>query len=203
MIFMIKVILMDLGGVYFTEGKKIAIERISKKFSVNPEKLRKSLSKDISREWRKGKINEKYFVKILARKLNVEEKKAKEMIRIWHDSYTPRNGMNRIVKKLRKNYKVVVLSGNTKERIRYIDNKYNFQKEFDKCLYSFTFGINKPESRIFKASIKKMKVKPKECVMIDDSDKFLRNVKKAGGLAIRFRNPKKLQSDLRSIGVIV
>src|SRR3989344_7867289 len=122
-------------------------------------------------------------------------------MKIWHDSYRPRKDMNTIIKKLRKNYKVVVLSGNTKERVKYLNNKYNFQKEFDKCLYSFIFGINKPEARIFRSAIKKLKVKPNECVMIDDSDKFLRHVKRSGGFGIRFRNPEKLQSDLRSIGV--
>ena len=201
---MIKVIFMDLGGVYFTEGKKIAIERIEKKLSINMKKLNQSISyKEHAALWRRGKINQKEFIKKISKEFDIIKETATGIVRIWHDSYRPKNDMKILIRKLRKNYKVVVLSGNTRERVRYIDNKHDFQKEFDKCLYSFTFGINKPDARIFKSAIKKLKIKPNESVMIDDSDKFLRNVKRSGGLVIRFRNPKKLQSDLRDIGVIV
>jgi len=200
---MIKVILMDLGGVYFTNGKKEAIKKASKKFSLSPKKMNDAISQKsyYGGLWRKGRISEKEFAKGASKKLKITTETMQDIIKIWHNSYKPHKGMRKIVRKLRENYKVVILSGNTKERVKYVDRKFKFEEEFDRVLYSFTLKLNKPKPSVFKAAVKKLRVKPENCLVVDDNKQFISAVRKLNANAILFSNPKQLIRDLKKSGV--
>jgi len=48
-------------------------------------------------------------------------------------------------------------------------------------------GIDKPSAELFKRAVKKMSVKPHDCIVIDDYKEFLDAVKKTGAKTILFK----------------
>ena len=54
---MIKTIIFDLGGVYFTNGTKIFTDVLNKKYGISEEKLKEVLQGKLGSEYRTGKIS--------------------------------------------------------------------------------------------------------------------------------------------------
>ena len=204
---MIKTIVIDLGGVYFENGTKIALPKIYKLVNVPKEKVDEIFCGYPHKEgwlYRRGKISKKKFWKAAVKKLKINKKMVSKLQEIWNSSYKPIKGVKEIVAKLRKNYKVIAFSGTTKERTEYQNKKYGLLKDFDDFVLSFEVGFTKREIEFYKILLKrlgKMKCKPEECILIDDTKMVLGIAKSFGLKTILFKNPKQLKSDLWKLGV--
>ena len=53
---MIKTVIFDLGGVYFTDGTKRAVDVISERYGVSKDKVKEVFSNNLGLEYRRGKI---------------------------------------------------------------------------------------------------------------------------------------------------
>ncbi|MBI2578133.1 MAG: HAD-IA family hydrolase [Candidatus Aenigmarchaeota archaeon] len=195
------VIMLDFGGVYFTHGRSIGMKRIARKFMMPEKTVAGSFSGNYYKKYHEGKAGPAEFWKGVSGKLKISRKQAREMEKIWFSSYVPLREMKQLVRKLRKKYRVVVLSGNIRERVRYLDRKYRVLKEFHGHHFSFDHGFAKPDVRLFKSAARKMRLRPAECIVVDDSKEFLEAVKKTGAKTIMFKNAKQLERALRNYGV--
>jgi FMN phosphatase YigB (HAD superfamily) len=203
---MINVIIFDLGGVYFTDGTSIAIEKASK--LLTRKKATYIFKGRDALLYRRGTINRKEFWKRIGKYLNTDEKTCDKLEEIWHSSYELNKGMKQLVRRLRKKYKVIVFSGITKEKTEYLDKKYKFKREFDMPFFSFKYGFEKTDAKncvvmLKKIMLKKLKIKPEKYVLIDDKEKFIEQSKRSGINAILFRNITQLKRDLIKLGVEV
>ncbi len=195
----IKFVICDLGGVYFTDGSSIAFHKI-KKFIKSQDSHKDRLINELFREapgkegylLRIGKLSSKEFWKIVSHKLNLNREQIFTIKEMWHSSYKPVKGMRPLIRKLRKNYEVVAFSGNTKERVKYLDEKYGLLNEFDDFVFSFEHGMNKKSPKFYKILLKIIKAKPEECVIIDDREKFLKMAKNLGMKTILFKDADNL-----------
>jgi HAD superfamily hydrolase (TIGR01509 family) len=201
---MIKIIAVDLGGVYFESGTKIVLKQIYKIANAPKKKVDeifKSYPKKEGELYHKGKITKQKFWNAAAKKLEVNEKFIPELQEIWHSSYKPIKGMKELVSELRKNYKVVAFSGNIKERIKYLNEKYKLNKDFDDFVLSFDVGFDKREKEFYRILLEKIKCKSKECLFVDDRQDFLNIAKLLGIKTIPFKNAEQLKFDLRKFGI--
>ncbi|MBI2129222.1 HAD family phosphatase [Candidatus Woesearchaeota archaeon] len=199
---MIKAIIFDLGGVYFSPGTEIAYEKLVKEFPhINSEKVRLIMrGGKLSRGYKSGKYSKKEFwkkAKELAG-LNFDDKK---FSKIWNSSYTLNTDVKNIVIKLRKNYKIAVLSGNIRERIRFLNKKHGFKKNFDVIVFSYMVGASKPKLKIYNEVLKRLKSKADECIFIDNSRKMLKPAEKLGMRTLLFKNAKQLRKELCFFGI--
>ena len=198
----IKIILIDLGGVYFENGTKITTEKLYK--SINkPKKIIDEVFKSRPlREgflYRKGKMSKQEFWRVAVEKLGLSKDKVPELRELWFSSYTPIQKTKDVVLKLKENYKIVACSGHMKERIDYLDNKYDFKESFDDFFLSHEIGFHKWEPHFWKILAKKYN--PKESIFIDDEQRFFDFAQKQGFKTIIFENPKQLISDLKNLGI--
>ena len=200
---MIKTIVFDLGGVFFTSGTQIALKKTYKFVDVSKKKVNEVFRGSKRKLHGKGKITREEFWKEAQKKLKINKNQALRLEEIWHSSYKPNKGMEGIVKKLRKNYRVIVFSGNIRERVEYLDKKYGLYDRFDELLLSCEEGTNKREIKFYKILLKRIRCKPKECVCIDDSERVLALEKSLGMKTILFKNAKQLKSDLKKLGIKV
>lgn len=148
-----------------------------------------------------GKITQDMFWQRVTKYLNVDKKVTQDMEKTWFNSYKIRKEMPEIIEKLRRNYKVVVVSGNLRERVEFLNKKFNLHKIFDSYFYSFDYGTNKPSADLCKFVFRKLRIDPEECVMIDDNKKYLLNVKKLRVKIIQFSNPNNLKKDLKNLSI--
>ncbi|MFH1582684.1 MAG: HAD-IA family hydrolase [bacterium] len=199
----IKVIILDFGGTFFTAGTGIAIDKAANKLGLPKSKIELILrDKGDGALYRLGKIDAKTFWDRAKKKFDINSRQAKEIELIWHSSYKPNKGMMALVRKLKKKYKIVVVSGNAPERVRYLKKKYSLDKLFDNYFFSFQYGVTKPSPKLFEISLARLKVKPEECLIIDDSKKTMGRAKKLDCKMLLFKNAAQTTRDLTKLGIL-
>ena len=199
---MIKTIIFDLGGVYFTDGTKTAIDKISKKYKLSRESVENLLKPGptLAQEYRRGNITANQFWDKFKKSLNIKAEN-KDLAGMWIKNFTIIKGTIKVIKRLkRKGIKVYFLSDAIKERIQYLQAKYSFLDIFDGGTFSYKVHRSKFESdEIFKIALKKTKEIPQNIVFIDDRERYVKKAVNLGMKGIVFKNPKQLNNELNKI----
>jgi putative hydrolase of the HAD superfamily len=148
----------------------------------------------------RGKITESEYLNSIKKLLKKPKKQLREEIRREFKKIVE---TEKILKKLKKNYKLFLLSNHVREWVKEIKKNHSFFELFEKEYFSFDFKTIKPEKKFFKLFLKEQKLKPSEIVFIDDS---MENILKATSLGIKsihFKNGKQLTLELKRAGVKV
>jgi len=166
---MIKVLMLDFGGVYFRDGYHVFMTKLAEKYSIPREVVVKVVLDDFvyGTGFVVGKAGEREALTGAFEKLGVSEdwRECHKRILNW---YTPREGLIRFVKSLRGRFKICLLSDQT-DYIMELEEKYRFFKDFDLLVISTQVGTAKPGVEIFNIALKLLKVKPEEVVFVDDN----------------------------------
>ncbi len=195
----IKTIIFDLGGVYLNRGLWTFWDYIEDKFGIPAQEVRKNFLEYYG-PYFSGEISEKNFWQQHLKDLKIK-KDWKNLRKILLDSFKPQKEMPELINKLRKNYRIGLLSDQTKEWWPYLDKKYEISKNFDFTVISYKIGFNKPQPEIYKIALKKSKCKSEECLFIDDLEHNLEPAKKLGMKTLFFENPKQIKKELERSGI--
>ena len=200
----IKFIVLDLGGVYFTDGTTIGLRKIKQivngKDKIIDELFRESPEKE-GYLFRIGRLSSEEFWKIVSEKLGISIDKVSEIREVWHGSYKPNKGMKELIQKLRKKYKVVAFSNIMKERADYLDEKYGFLKYFDVFVFSCEHGMTKRNPEFFKKMLEIIKANVEDCLFVDDKEDYLKVAKNLGMKTIMFKDSDSILKELENFGV--
>ena len=203
----IKTIVFDLGGVYFTSGSILAIEKIKEIYNIEDETLLREIFTDKPKTegylLRKGLITIDEFEEQLFKKLGINRKERKHTRYIWFGSYCVHYGIEELLQLLKRNYRLVIFSGNVRERIEYLDEKCNFLRYFDDTVFSFDYQKNKNEIEFYKELIKHLDCEPSEALLIDDEKKNILIARSLGLNGIHYYYTEKLINDLKKFGINV
>lgn len=197
---MYKCFFFDLGGVVFTNGTQKFISRLARRYPYPREKIAQIVNGQMATLYREAKITRDQFWDYVFKNLDLKET-ADKLEREWFANYKLVPETKKLIQELSKKYKIFCLSDSFKERIAWLDQKYNFLSWFDGGVFSFAVGARKPNPLIFKVALKKARAKQEEVIFIDDK---LKNIKAAEKLSIKtilFVSPKKLKSDIRKLGL--
>ena len=196
------VIFIDFGGVYFRSSVPI-IGKFAKKLGISEKKMYEAL---MGPNWAAhviGKSDENKYWRYVAEKLNISEKQAYQIRKAWYGYSFPNKGMALLITKLKKKYTVAALSSIIIGWVEALEKKYKISNHFHEHHYTYDHGIDKPSEKFFLSAAKKMKVKPEDCIVVDDMKVFLDAVKRTGARTILFKNAKQLEAQLRKMGVEV
>ncbi|MBU1000292.1 HAD family phosphatase [Patescibacteria group bacterium] len=117
-------------------------------------------------------------------------------------NFTEIKGTREIIEKLKKeDYTLILLSNHGKEWVEYCERKYSYHKLFKHVIYSFQVGFTKPNKRIFLLTLKKLQVKPQECLFIDDYINNIITAEKLGFNVIQFTSAKNLEKKLKEFKI--
>ncbi len=202
---MIKVVSVDLGGVLFTEGRKV-LTQLNQKHNYDDTKIFQLIRGRHSKaaaDWRRGKISEEKFWN------NVEDNLPRHydvglIKKMWWDGYELDQNFFVLAKKIKNNgYKIMAFSGNVKDRINYLEKKYNFRKLFDREVYSFEHGLIKRDQAFYDILIAEAGCAPGEIVHIDNQKKVKKIclIKGINFILYKKHNIEKLKQKLSAIGV--
>ena len=195
---MIKVILFDVGGVYMKGSfidfvnRSYKILGINKDFHTDKEVIFDS-------DYNKGIVTvEECFRKYF--KVPIAEEQMRELIGIWTTTWKPLDKMVRLVKDLKKNYRVAVLSNSD------LANSDNYTKKgwydpFEVLILSHELGILKPDKKIYEITLEKLKASPEACLFIDDQEECLTPAAAIGMKTILFRSIGQLKEEFKKIGI--
>ena len=116
------------------------------------------------------------------------------------DNSTLFEGMKDILKRLKVNYSLSILS-NTTNFESDILKKWNIERYFIIKVYSYEIGTLKPSKENFNEIIRRLKIKTQECIFIDDGIENVQAAAKYGFKAIQFKNVDQLKKELASFSI--
>ena len=108
-----------------------------------------------------------------------------------------------IIKKLKKDYKIALLSNTNKIDFDYIIKKSEVFPLFDTVTLSFKVGYAKPKREIYLDALNKLNLRPDECVYIDDIKEYSDAASKLGIHGIYYNSYKNLIKELKKLNVKV
>jgi epoxide hydrolase-like predicted phosphatase len=187
---MIKAVIFDCFGVLTTEG--FGVFR-AKYFQDEPAKREKA--NRLMDELNAGRLDYQIFLDDLSKLSGVEKSKILE--------YLTHNKSNEplfelICAELKPKYKIGMLSnagGNWLEEMFAAEDL----ELFDDILLSYEVGFIKPESEFYLLAARRLKVKPEECLFIDDSTGHCAGAEKVGMKTIHYKSFEQAKSDLEMV----
>jgi 2-haloacid dehalogenase len=203
----IKTIVFDLGGVYFTRGSYLAIEKLANIYQIkNKKNVWEFFSDGYEQEGqliRLGLITMDEFEKEFIKKFDIEESKLVHIRNIWFGSYVPHYGIHDLVVKLSKNYRLVIFSGNIRERIEFLNDRYDFLDHFDDYVFSFDYNVNKSDIQFYEVLLNHIDCKPSEALLIDDDKKNIEISKSLGMHGIQYYYTEHLIGQLKEFEILI
>jgi len=160
----IKAILFDMVGVlvfkkrnYFPKSKK----------QLNAEKIEKLYNH----------IDDKKLLSDIKEKLGLTAKEINEALPYIPQKYERFKKLWNLLPKLKKKYKIAVINNGNSLADKYWNQKFNF-RIFDVFINSAKEGIKKPDPKIYLLVCKKLRVKPENCLFMDDSPENIKTAKR-------------------------
>jgi HAD superfamily hydrolase (TIGR01509 family) len=199
---MIRCVIADLGKVIIFFDNNIFFKKISDYSPYSKEKIRElALTHFYLVElFDKGKITPQDFHARVIQKLEARLD-YDTFFSIYNDVFSLNPPVLQIMKRLKKNYRLVVLSNTDTMRFGFIKKKFPEILIFDEYVLSFEVGFMKPHPQIYKEALKKAEFPAKECVFIDDREENIEAATKLGINGIHLGPQTDLEAILKEMGL--
>lgn len=132
---------------------------------------------------------------------NISVSKLKELSR--QNLNIPVKGTLELIKKLKKNYQLILLSDHVKDWMEYIIANNKDIDLFDYKFISYEYGKLKQDEGCFNYVIKEIGINPQETIFIDDLSSNVACAQKVGISGIVFKNADDLEKELRKRKIII
>lgn len=123
-----------------------------------------------------------------------------EIMRLNALSKKVNEGLVEIIKKLKPNYTIALIS-NYPPHLREKLDKQNLIELFDEIIISGEVGFQKPQPEIFLLFCERLNITPQELVFIDDSKKSLEGASDIGYTPVLYRSNQQLEQDLKELHI--
>lgn len=199
---MIKAIIFDGGGVLTYNTDKQMYSDIAKSFNIGVEEVISKID-PLLEKFERGDVSHKNMWKKFSKEVNKDlPSDYLELISRSHDKNSKINDeMINFTKELKnKGYKITILS-NTNILHAEFNKKRGLFDGFDPIILSYEVHMFKPDLEIYKLTVKKLGLKPEECVFVDDLEVNIEGARKIGMCGVCFRNIAQLKEDLRKLKI--
>jgi epoxide hydrolase-like predicted phosphatase len=204
---MIKVVTLDLDGVFFLRPHEDFARNYAKKFNLDEEFIKDVLFNRSEleggyRDLKLGKPSDYWNWEF--KTLGIAGKITKaERMGILLDGYKINEQVVELIDKLHaKGIKVASVTNRYEDNTNYLEKRFHFKKYFDILVLSHEVGLLKPDPEIFKILIQKSGVKPEEIVYSDDDPKKIRGATELGINTFIFKDYEQFLGELRELKVI-
>ncbi len=196
---MIKNIIFDMSEVIIS-GYHGVEKLLREQFGIPEQdfKEQKQLKNELFLDLMRGILSEEEYLEELLKgtNWNISLKQLKTAIR--QNLNRPVPGTIEIVRKLKDNYQLILLSDHTKEWVEYIEENNKDLKIFDKKIFSYDIGAVKSDEQTFKIVLEQAGIVADETLFIDDYEKNAKNAEEVGIHGIVFENAEQLRKILSS-----
>lgn len=192
---MIKSIIFDFAGVIGSDGLWIYL----KEKLIDLEE-RKSYFQELSVKVDNATITNQEFVQAIATKLKVPEEI------VWKEIFKKiviSQELLEIINKLKKRYKICLLTNFTNEWMKELFKVYQLDKYFDVKVISSLHKLVKPDKKIYLIALNLLKSKPNEAIFIDDRQHNVDGGEAVGIKSLLFTTNEKLKKDFENLGIKV
>ena len=193
-------ILCDLGNVLIRFDHRIAVRRIlaytPKTFS---EVYRYFFDSPLVRDYEEGRLSSRQFFARLKKDLALDGLTYKKFVPIWSEIFFANPGVLRLLKTLRRRWRLHLISNINALHYAYIRRKFPAHlRVFDKVILSYRVGAQKPDPRIYRRAVAAAGRRANGRVLYtDDRPDLIRAARRLGLSCIRFRTVRDFKKELR------
>ena len=192
----IKCIIFDFGGVLTTtKCFPVLAERLSKRLSIKKELILERLYANETL-YMLGKESTQEFWEKNLEQLGIPFQALVEEFASWY-KLNPR--VIKLAKSLKESFRLILFSDNFDALSPTIRKDRALTGLFEEIFFSNEMHKTKAQASSFKSILKKLGLKPEECVFIDDQQRNTRAAKKLGFKAIHFKNRQQCEKELKSL----
>jgi len=200
---MIKAVIFDFGNVICRFTNDILRQRIADITGKTTDEIKKIIyqDSDITKRFETGQMSPEEFYKELCRICGIDVPYQELKTIYSEDKFSRIEGTKELIEKLRKNYKVSLLSNTSEWDWDYMIQAAPEIETFETITKSYEAGAMKPSEIIYEDALQKLNLKAEECVYTDDILEYVDKAKSLGFEAFQFTTAEKFKKDLRGIGV--
>jgi putative hydrolase of the HAD superfamily len=200
---MIEAIIFDFGNVICRFTNDILRQKIAEISGKTTDEIKKIIyqNSDITKRYESGQISSQKFYEELCQicGINVPYQELKTIYS--KDKFSRVEGTKELIEKLRKNYKVSLLSNTSEWDWDYMKQVAPEVETFETITKSYEAGAMKPSEIIYEDALKKLNLKAEECVYTDDILEYVDKANSLGFKAFQFTTAEKFEEDLKSMGI--
>lgn len=200
---MIDTVIFDVGNVLIEVFNDETKDDISRTLKVERRIVDEIWRKLVPDYLGKGVITEKEFWGSFYKLTQCKEKLPEENLlsRAYWNKFTLLEKSNNIVKALKKaGYKLGIISDTIPSHAE-VSRKHNLFTPFNVVILSCEVGLRKPDPRIFRLALSRLKSKPESTIYTDDVEEYVLMARKLGMKGILFKNQDKFPGQLKRAGI--
>jgi len=196
---MIKAIIFDFDGPIITGNNKEIYKRHELKHSLDADSLGKLMD-----EYYHGANLAEYetffeFYEKTKPSINLAAEELNNILLEVYSTVRVRPEMIDYIAKLKKKYKIAILSNFNSELENLLKNIFKIYHLFDVVVNSYNLKISKPNPKIYQHTLEKLNVKADEAVFIDDKERNTTAAEALGIKSIVFQDFDQFKKDLNKI----
>ncbi len=200
---MIKAICFDLDGVYFTADSFKKFKESISNLTTKNDSVNYVLTGETMQDFKRGAMTEEQYWDYVREQLEIDTPN-ETIFEILRDSYEVNSEVVEYVNAVKKaGYSACICSNNFETRVRELNTKFDFLKDFDVDILSYQVGSLKPSQEIFQALLKKANCLPEEMVYSDDKQEKLLGATELGINTFVFTDFYSFKQELEKLGVRV
>ena len=194
-------IVFDLGNTLIRFDHNIAVNRLNGFFKIEPKALYDLFfDSELTHLFEKGLISPEEFHKKAAEAAGISLP-YENFLSIWNDIFWLDEKSCDLARRLKKRYRLFLLSNINKAHFEHILGKFDIIKIFDELILSFMVGAMKPDKRIFEEVLRRAGGDKAGLVYIDDREDLIKEASAMGIDSIRYEGAEKLVEDLKVRGI--
>lgn len=199
----IKALIFDFGGVLLEWDPRLVYQR----FFEHPHEIDRFLTEIDFTAWNAHQDKGRPFEEAVA-ELSAKFPQYADLIAAYFENYEdsiigPIPGMPALLDHLKQTgFLLCGLSNWSAETFPIVHKKYPFFDLFDDIILSGAVKLLKPDPIIFRLTLDRIKRKPEECLLIDDSPANIASARELGLATVQFQSSLQLEQELRLLNLI-
>ena len=196
----IRCVISDLGRVIIFFDNNIFFSKMADYCPFSEEEIREATFTHINlvKSFDCGKITPVEFFNQVVQNLNASID-YDTFYSIYNDVFSLIPHVLKIMGRLKRNYRLVLLSNTDVMRYSFIKRKFPEIQIFDEYVLSYEVGFMKPHPQMYRQALKKAEAGAEECVFIDDREDNIEAAAKLGINVIHFKPQINLESALQEM----
>lgn len=195
-------IVFDLGNTLIRFDHNISANKIAKASNVDAKKVYDTFfDSGITRPFERGTLSPLEFHAKTSKFLGLDLP-YNDFVDIWNDIFWEDREMCALARKLKKRYKLILLSNISVLHFEHIRKKFSIIDIFDELVLSYKVGAIKPDPIIFEDVVRRAHGDRKGLFYIDDREDLVKAALELGIDSTRFEDIDKLRDIMKEKGIL-
>ncbi len=200
---MIRAVIFDFGNVICSFDNDTFLRSLLRYTDKGFDELKAAIyASDLPARYETGLISSEEFFREAAARGELSAPR-EEFFQSFARIFTPIPATFRLIRDLKKKYRIGLLSNTNEFHYKHYFKKVEIFPLFDSVTLSFEVKAMKPDERIYRDAVGKLRVRPGECVFIDDIAAYAEGASRLGMQGIRYVTHASLLESLEAAGVAV